>query len=84
LVLDEPTFGQDRRTWLELIDLLAGLRDAGSGLCLATHDEAFVAALADEIAVLDQGRIGQRPTGGAGASASTGAADLGRPDRPGR
>jgi len=84
LVLDEPTFGQDRRTWLELLDLLVGLRDAGSGLCLATHDEAFGAALADEIAVLDQGRIGQRPTGGAGASASTGAADLGRPDRPGR
>jgi hypothetical protein len=28
LVLDEPTFGQDRRTWIELVDLLAGLRDA--------------------------------------------------------
>ena len=24
LVLDEPTFGQDRRTWIELVDLLAG------------------------------------------------------------
>src|SRR5262249_21146780 len=27
LVLDEPTFGQDRRTWTELVDLLGKLRD---------------------------------------------------------
>ena len=26
LVLDEPTFGQDARTWAELVDLLDGLR----------------------------------------------------------
>ena len=29
LVLDEPTFGQDRRTWAELVHLLAALRDDG-------------------------------------------------------
>src|SRR5262249_46704904 len=29
LVLDEPSFGQDRRTWLELVELLAKLRDDG-------------------------------------------------------
>ena len=29
LVLDEPTFGQDRRTWAELLGLLAAMRDAG-------------------------------------------------------
>jgi energy-coupling factor transport system ATP-binding protein len=47
LVLDEPTFGQDRRTWVELVDLLAGLREEGHGVVAVTHDAAFVAALAD-------------------------------------
>ncbi|WP_246274808.1 ABC transporter ATP-binding protein [Phytohabitans houttuyneae] len=47
LVLDEPTFGQDRRTWIELVDLLAGLRDAGRAIVTVTHDADFVAALAD-------------------------------------
>lgn len=47
LVLDEPTFGQDRRTWIELVDLLAKLRDDGCGIVAATHDEAFVDVLAD-------------------------------------
>jgi energy-coupling factor transporter ATP-binding protein EcfA2 len=47
LVLDEPTFGQDRRTWIELVDLLAELRDAGHGVVAVTHDADFVAALAD-------------------------------------
>ncbi len=47
LVLDEPTFGQDRRTWAELVDLLSALRDDGRGICVATHDRAFEHALAD-------------------------------------
>ncbi len=47
LVLDEPTFGQDRRTWTELLHLLAGLRDGGRGICFVSHDRAFVHALAD-------------------------------------
>ncbi len=48
LVLDEPTFGQDSRTWAELVALLSGLLDAGSGVVAVTHDTAFVDALADE------------------------------------
>ncbi|WP_404816730.1 ABC transporter ATP-binding protein [Streptomyces thermolineatus] len=47
LVLDEPTFGQDRRTWIELVDLLADLRDEGHGIVAVTHDPDFTAALAD-------------------------------------
>jgi energy-coupling factor transport system ATP-binding protein len=47
LVLDEPTFGQDRRTWGELLHLLAALRDDGRGICFVTHDRTFVDALAD-------------------------------------
>ncbi|AEW96821.1 MULTISPECIES: ABC transporter ATP-binding protein [Streptomycetaceae] len=46
LVLDEPTFGQDRRTWTELVALLAGLRDEGHGIVAVTHDPDFTTALA--------------------------------------
>jgi energy-coupling factor transporter ATP-binding protein EcfA2 len=52
LVLDEPTFGQDRRTWSELLDLLAALRDGGRGICFATHDRPFAGALADRAVTL--------------------------------
>jgi energy-coupling factor transport system ATP-binding protein len=47
LVLDEPTFGQDRRTWVELVDLLAKLRDDGTAVVTVTHDADFVTVLAD-------------------------------------
>jgi energy-coupling factor transport system ATP-binding protein len=57
LVLDEPTFGQDRRTWIELVDLLAEHRDAGGAVCALTHDEAVVASLADRVLMLDRGRV---------------------------
>ena len=52
LVLDEPTFGQDRRTWSELLQLLAALRDDGRGIGFVTHDRAFAAALADRTLTL--------------------------------
>ena len=54
LVLDEPTFGQDRRTWIELVALLAGLRDNGHGVVAVTHDHDFVTALADRVHRLDR------------------------------
>lgn len=47
LVLDEPTFGQDSRTWSELVTILAELIDDGSGLVMMTHDTELVATLAD-------------------------------------
>jgi len=56
LVLDEPTFGQDRRTWVELVDLLAGLRDDGRAIMAVTHDADFVTALADARIELHSGR----------------------------
>jgi energy-coupling factor transport system ATP-binding protein len=47
LILDEPTFGQDRPTWRELVDLIAGQRDEGRGVVLVTHDADLVATVAD-------------------------------------
>jgi energy-coupling factor transport system ATP-binding protein len=49
LVLDEPTFGQDSRTWAELVALLGGLLDAGTGILAVTHDEQLVATMADDV-----------------------------------
>lgn len=46
LMLDEPTFGQDSRTWRELVSLLAELLDQGSSVVAVTHDAELVAALA--------------------------------------
>ncbi|MBN6191850.1 energy-coupling factor ABC transporter ATP-binding protein [Microbacterium sp. SSW1-47] len=45
LVLDEPTFGQDARTWAELVALLAALRDEGSAVVAITHDLDVARAL---------------------------------------
>jgi energy-coupling factor transport system ATP-binding protein len=46
LVLDEPTFGQDSRTWLELVRILGDLLDEGTAVLAITHDSEFVSALA--------------------------------------
>jgi len=56
LVLDEPTFGQDRATYAELVALLREARDAGRGIVFATHDRALVRALADRELRLEAGR----------------------------
>jgi energy-coupling factor transport system ATP-binding protein len=45
LVLDEPTFGQDARTWAGLVDLLLDLVGQGTALVAATHDLPFLAAM---------------------------------------
>ena len=58
LVLDEPTFGQDARTWSELVDLLRELVAAGTALVCATHDRELVDAFAGvgrELRVADGG-----------------------------
>jgi len=52
VILDEPTFGQDRRTWDEMLSLLAGLVDSGRAVVFATHDRALVDALADRTLTL--------------------------------
>jgi energy-coupling factor transport system ATP-binding protein len=47
LVLDEPTFGQDARTWAELTALLTELLADGAALVVASHDRELVAELGD-------------------------------------
>ncbi|KUI35497.1 ABC transporter ATP-binding protein [Mycobacterium sp. GA-2829] len=47
VVLDEPTFGQDRNTWAELVRLLAELSDDGTAVVAVTHDLDFAAVLGE-------------------------------------
>jgi energy-coupling factor transport system ATP-binding protein len=62
LVLDEPTFGQDARTWRELVALLAEQRDAGRAIVIVTHDRPLIRALdADELAVSAPRIVPNRP-----------------------
>ena len=57
LVLDEPTFGQDRGNYDGLLEILAGHLRAGATLIAATHDERFVADVADRVITIADGRI---------------------------
>jgi energy-coupling factor transport system ATP-binding protein len=57
LVLDEPTFGQDARTWAQLVALLTRVREEGAALVVATHDDALTDALADEVWQVEGGRL---------------------------
>jgi energy-coupling factor transport system ATP-binding protein len=57
LILDEPTFGQDARTWAELVALLAELRDDGMAVAAITHDEEVVRALHAERFALPAARL---------------------------
>jgi energy-coupling factor transport system ATP-binding protein len=57
LVLDEPTFGQDRRGYEALVELLRDHVDAGTAIVAATHDLRFAADLAGRVARLEGGRL---------------------------
>ena len=48
LILDEPTFGQDRSTWLEIVMLMRSVADSGVAVIAVTHDADLVEALADK------------------------------------
>lgn len=81
LILDEPTFGQDRGTWLGLVRLLRAALERGVTLVSITHDPAFVAAMGQR--VIDLGQVGTRgatpadPTDEAGAAPAGNAHDRG-------
>lgn len=57
LVLDEPTFGQDRRGHEGLLAILRERVDQGTCVIAATHDERFVDGFARRVVRLEDGRI---------------------------
>ncbi|GAA4171418.1 ATP-binding cassette domain-containing protein [Gryllotalpicola koreensis] len=56
LLLDEPTFGQDARTWAELVLLLREFADDGNAIVAVSHDEELPAALGAREWRLEPGR----------------------------
>ena len=75
LILDEPTFGQDRGTWLGLVRLLRATLARGVTLVSITHDPAFVAAMGQR--VVDLGQVGTRGASPAETTDEAGAAPVG-------
>lgn len=57
LVLDEPTFGQDRARADELLSLLSELNAEGTTIVVVTHDMQLVTDHADRTLVLAEGRV---------------------------
>jgi ABC-type microcin C transport system duplicated ATPase subunit YejF len=58
VVLDEPTSALDRSVQADILDLLAKLQmDHGLSYVLISHDLSVMRAMADEIAVMKDGRI---------------------------
>jgi len=56
LVMDEPTIGQDRNSWKDVVGRLVAARNAGTTVIVATHDPALI-QLADR--VIDVGLLAE-------------------------
>ncbi|MER5869585.1 ATP-binding cassette domain-containing protein [Streptomyces sp. NPDC002044] len=61
LILDEPTAGLDPDGQQRLLDVLAGLRAAGTTVVMATHDVELAVRWADDAAVLTPAGIRTGP-----------------------
>lgn len=57
LILDEPTKGLDAAARTRLARLVQELRGEGCSVLLATHDLAFVSAVADSVSMLFDGAV---------------------------
>jgi energy-coupling factor transport system ATP-binding protein len=69
LVLDEPTFGQDRGGYEGLLAILDERVGEGTAILAATHDERFVADVAARRVAMEAGRIvSDIPVGAAGVA----------------
>ncbi len=57
LVLDEPTMGMNRRAKEKLAALTREWKEKGHTIIIISHDLPFLAELAEEVAVMNRGRI---------------------------
>lgn len=57
VVLDEPTYGQDRERAVELLELLDAARADGATVIVVSHDMQLVADHATRVVVMDGGRV---------------------------
>lgn len=57
LLLDEPTSALDQENGQILAKILIELRNQGTGIIVATHDESFAASIAEKVYIVDDGII---------------------------
>lgn len=57
LILDEPTYGQDRENLKKLIELLYEINKEGTSILMITHDMKLVSKCCDKIIYLKNGKI---------------------------
>ncbi len=64
LVLDEPTFGQDRLGYEGLLAILRERVAEGTAIVAATHDQRFVRDFAERTIAISGGRLAGARHGG--------------------
>ncbi|MEX1119805.1 MAG: peptide ABC transporter ATP-binding protein, partial [Terrimicrobiaceae bacterium] len=57
LFMDEPTAALDPEMTAEVLEVIAGLRDAKQPLVLVTHEMGFARETADAVAFVSAGRV---------------------------
>ncbi|MCS4471659.1 hypothetical protein JQ038_11570 [Clostridium botulinum] len=57
LILDEPTYGQDRSNLKELINLLYKINSEGTSILMITHDMDMVLNCCDRVIYLENGEV---------------------------
>ena len=57
LILDEPTFGQDRRNYEQLLDELSRLAEEGITVVAISHDMRLVAERVSHVLVMAEGQL---------------------------
>ncbi|MEG2017455.1 MAG: energy-coupling factor transporter ATPase [Clostridium sp.] len=60
LILDEPTYGQDRENLIELLKLLYEINEEGTSILIITHDLELVYNCCHRIICLEKGRINKQ------------------------
>ncbi len=71
LVLDEPTFGQDRRGWEAMAAIVDELVDDGTAVIAATHDPSFAERVANRRIEMADGWIVADDAIGSGTAATS-------------
>ena len=59
MLFDEPTSALDPEMTAEVLDLIGELRDEGRDFILVTHNIGFARRIADQVALLAEGRIAE-------------------------
>lgn len=57
LLVDEPTYGQDKKMTGTLMELMSDIRSRGIAVVMITHDMRLVQEYADRVVVMAQGNI---------------------------